>query len=555
MTEEQKKKPTNVEDAQEMVRIASNKGIGNVGICTTAANTAAKEVTLGSTFELTSGATMIVTFQNAITVTGATIVVTHTPLGESVAVTEVAKPIYYRGAALGANLIKAGMMVLMRYNGTQWDIISNIEDLNDYLQVNAQNFTNAQKQQARTNIGAQENVTDMSKLGNGIGTCSTSSGTALEVVLSDYNLVKNGFVAVSFDYDVPASATMNINSKGAKAIYYKGAAIEADTIKADDTVMFAYDGTNYVVTSFGGGGSVVFHEFVTIQLTQSGGNDSDLIGATVVVTNDDTSATILSTTWDGSDIYVQVDGGVNYTVTVGNVSGLVIRQNTQSYTAVAYLSRTITFTYWGNFVDMGLPSGILWARKNLDATQPDGFAVSDIQYECSFFSWGNVSGHNPVGTTTFSYNFGSNNSGPYASTPGAALTGNIPENETYDIARRVIGSPLRLPTETEFQELFENSDFVQANGTTVITTANKLITLNGITGIYLKSKINSNLLFFPCSGYGENSTWDGRGTYGFYWASTLAATDKGRNLMFNSANVGYGDSRARYFGFSCKPVM
>ena len=92
-------------------------------------------------------------------------------------------------------------------------------------------------------------------LGNGIGTCSTSSGTALAVTLSGYNLVKNGFVAVTFENDVPANATLNINGKGAKSIIYKGTAIKDNTIKAGDTIMFAYDGTNYVVTSLGGGGA------------------------------------------------------------------------------------------------------------------------------------------------------------------------------------------------------------------------------------------------------------------------------------------------------------
>ena len=94
-----------------------------------------------------------------------------------------------------------------------------------------------------------ELVDDNAKLGNGIGTCSTSSGTALEVTLDNYKLVKNGIVAVTFENDVPANATLNINNKGAKPIYNEGSAIEANVIKAGKTVMFAYDGTNYVVTS------------------------------------------------------------------------------------------------------------------------------------------------------------------------------------------------------------------------------------------------------------------------------------------------------------------
>lgn len=99
-------------------------------------------------------------------------------------------------------------------------------------------------------------------LGFGIGTCSTSSGTALTVALQGYKLVKNGYVTITFENDVPASSTLNINSQGAKAIYYKGAAIESGVIKADDTITFSYDGTNYEVISLGGGGSAAGLEIV-----------------------------------------------------------------------------------------------------------------------------------------------------------------------------------------------------------------------------------------------------------------------------------------------------
>jgi hypothetical protein len=42
-----------------------------------------------------------------------------------------------------------------------------------------------------------------------------------------------------------------------------------------------------------------------------------------------------------------------------------------------------------DWVDMGLPSGTLWCKKNIDVTQPNGLAASPFQYGCSFFSWGN----------------------------------------------------------------------------------------------------------------------------------------------------------------------
>lgn len=78
-------------------------------------------------------------------------------------------------------------------------------------------------------------------LGQGYGTCATEAATAAKVVtLSSYSLTAGGVVAVKFTYDVPANATMNINSKGAKAIYYKGAKITAGVIKAGDVAYFIY---------------------------------------------------------------------------------------------------------------------------------------------------------------------------------------------------------------------------------------------------------------------------------------------------------------------------
>lgn len=87
-------------------------------------------------------------------------------------------------------------------------------------------------------------------LGFGYGTCTTAADTAAKVasVSSSYKLVAGGIVAIHFSNDVLNNATLNINEKGAKAIYYKGAAIQAGTIKAGDTVTMVYS-TYYHVLS------------------------------------------------------------------------------------------------------------------------------------------------------------------------------------------------------------------------------------------------------------------------------------------------------------------
>ena len=86
-------------------------------------------------------------------------------------------------------------------------------------------------------------------LGQGYGTCSTEATTAAKIVtMSDYALTTGGIVTVKFTNALCASATMNINGKGAKPIYIKGAAVTANnaaTVSAGDTAYFMYDGTAY----------------------------------------------------------------------------------------------------------------------------------------------------------------------------------------------------------------------------------------------------------------------------------------------------------------------
>lgn len=120
-------------------------------------------------------------------------------------------------------------------------------------------------------------------LGFGYGTCSTAAATVAKVVtLSSYNLTSNGFVAVKFTYAVPASATMNINSKGANAIYYKGAAITANIIQAGDTGIFVYNGSQY-------------HLITTDRLAKNAVTGLSISGKTITVTKADGTTSTLTT--------------------------------------------------------------------------------------------------------------------------------------------------------------------------------------------------------------------------------------------------------------------
>ena len=206
------------------------------------------------------------------------------------------------------------------------------------------------------------------------------------------------------------------------------------------------------------------------------------------------------------------------------------------------------------FVDLGLPSSLKWATRNIDLTQRNGFAKSQYQYECSFFSWGNTEGHNPISKKEFDYDWGISNSGPYASTYGSTLTAGAGLSD--DFGRFNLGGEWRLPTIDDFAELLNSTytKFVDANGTEV-SGDNKLTTINGITGICLMSKANGKTIFFPCSGYGYDTSWLGLESRGFYWSSSLYSSAYGWDLSFYDGGVYPQGNNNRFYGFSVRPVQ
>ena len=207
---------------------------------------------------------------------------------------------------------------------------------------------------------------------------------------------------------------------------------------------------------------------------------------------------------------------------------LVMAYDGTQFNVIAILSQTAAAPT--GFVDLALPSGLLWCEHNVGATTPyeDGL----------YFSWGNVTGH----TGTDGYDFGTSNDGPYASTPGAALTGNIPTNGTYDAARHHMGAPCRMPTVGEFQELNAQCDSEWTDE-------------DGVAGRRFTSRINGNSIFFPASGLRNGTGLHGRGSSGYYWSASLYSAAYGYNLYFNSGGVGPASNNNRFFGFSVRAVQ
>ena len=89
------------------------------------------------------------------------------------------------------------------------------------------------------------------------GTCSTAAGTAAKVVScsdTDFEMTNGTTITVKFsNASTVASPTLNVNSKGAKAIYLDGAEVSSSNIlrwQAGSVITFQYDGAHWVVMAY-----------------------------------------------------------------------------------------------------------------------------------------------------------------------------------------------------------------------------------------------------------------------------------------------------------------
>jgi len=87
------------------------------------------------------------------------------------------------------------------------------------------------------------------------------------------------------------------------------------------------------------------------------------------------------------------------------------------------------------------------------------------------------------------------------------------------------------------------------------TATDKRVTVNGVMGLYIQSKVNGARLFFSCSGGGAGRSRSSRGSGGVYWSSTWGSARGARVLYFGSGGVDPQGGNSRYYGFAVRPVQ
>ena len=208
---------------------------------------------------------------------------------------------------------------------------------------------------------------------------------------------------------------------------------------------------------------------------------------------------------------------------------------TSNATYVAYF---ISNTGGHEYVDLGLPSGLLWATCNIGADSPEDYGY--------YFAWGETEPKSDYSWGTYQYCNGSSNTLTKYCTNASDGYNGFTDNLTVleasdDAATAQWGSGWRMPTQAEWQELLSN-------------TTNVWTTQNGVNG-RLFTATNGNSLFLPAAGFRSGASLDGAGTYGYYWSSSLHTDRPYRawGLLFNSGGCGMY-SNGRGCGQSVRPV-
>jgi hypothetical protein len=179
------------------------------------------------------------------------------------------------------------------------------------------------------------------------------------------------------------------------------------------------------------------------------------------------------------------------------------------------------------FVDLGLPSGTLWATCNIGATTPEGYG--------DYFAWGETTPKSTYSWSTYKYGSPSSTLTKYCSIDN--LTTLLPED---DAATANWGNSWRMPTKEECEELYQK-------------TTHTWTTQNGVEG-RLFTASNGNSLFLPAAGFRTDDNHTGGS--GSYWSSSLLTIYpyNAWSFYFISYDAYMRDGRSRFYGLPVRAV-
>lgn len=193
------------------------------------------------------------------------------------------------------------------------------------------------------------------------------------------------------------------------------------------------------------------------------------------------------------------------------------------------------------YVDLGLPSGTLWATCNVGATVPEGYG--------DHLAWGETSPKSSYMESNYKY-CKKDDSGYYDYTKYVVYDDffedyfydNLTVLELSDDAANVNwGNGWQTPTKSQWEELIQNTNI-------------SWTTLHGINGLFFTAT-NGNSIFLPAAG----DKWEDKSCYscgyGSYWSNSLDIDNDqdAESFFFDERNSDIHPI-SRVYGRSVRPV-
>ena len=226
-----------------------------------------------------------------------------------------------------------------------------------------------------------------------------------------------------------------------------------------------------------------------------------------------------------------------------------------------------------NFVDLGLPRGLLWVDRNIGAATPEDAGL--------YFQWGDVQGYtaeqvgNGEGQKYFNSNFSDYK---FYSTSGFTKYNGTDVKLVLDLeddaAHVLMGGNWRMPTQEDFHELINNTDLYlvpesgeEIHGSVISfePTSNPSIyfeweqqpsgTIKGMK--FYKKDDKQTYLFVPCGGDAYGGSVRDVGAFGGLWSSSLSSqgVQYAWNFVFNDSDGGVRSGSYRCYGLPVRGVL
>ena len=198
-----------------------------------------------------------------------------------------------------------------------------------------------------------------------------------------------------------------------------------------------------------------------------------------------------------------------------------------------------------SYVDLGLPSGLMWATYNIGATSPENRGA--------YYAWGEVSSKSVFSWDTYKYGK-STALTKYCHASYNGLNGFVDYKYDLDLEDDVAydkwGGNWRMPTDAEQKELLDNCTWTW-------------IKYGGVVGVIGISKINGKGIFLPTTGaigqYGSSSNPE-LNILGCYASCSLSDNNSTEIATFGFVDYqgkqkpGVGSGRPRFVGHAVRAV-